>query len=151
MEEEAAQELHGIERHQALLAAMGIVSPAEADAFPVEGGKPVVGDRHAMGVTAEVAQNMFGSAEGRLGVNVPALFVEFLEQLLESGPVAEVRRRASAIEHASAIEVAEAGEELVAEGNAQNRHRQQEHRMAGVDPALIVRQIPPAGTTAWIW
>jgi len=151
MQKKAAEEVHGVEGHDLLLAAVGIVAPEKTDALPVEGGDAVVGDGHAMGVTAEVAQNMFGSAEGRLGVNVPALFVEFLEQLLESGPVAEVRRRASAIEHASAIEVAEAGEELVAEGNAQNRHRQQEHRMAGVDPALIVRQIPPAGTTAWIW
>jgi hypothetical protein len=93
-----------------------------------------------VGVTAEIAQDMLGSAEGWLSVNVPALVAKFLKQLLEPGPVTEVRRRTSTSEHVSLIEVAETGEELVAKGNAQSGDRQQEHRMTGRDPPLVVRR-----------
>ena len=79
----SGQELDRIEGHDALLAAVGIIAPAEADALAVEGGEAVVGDSHAMGVAAEVAQDMFGAAEGRLGVDVPSLVAELVDQLLE--------------------------------------------------------------------
>lgn len=39
MQEEAAEEVHGIKGHDALLAAVGIIAPAEADALTVEGGE----------------------------------------------------------------------------------------------------------------
>ena len=138
MQKEAAEELEGIEGHQALLAAVGIIAPAEADAFAVECGEPVVGDRDAVCVAAKVAQNMFWSAEGWLSVDVPALVVEFIGELLEARPISEVRRRAAAIEHVFAVEVAKSSEELVAEYNAQGGDRHEEHRMAGVDPSLMV-------------
>ena len=54
MQEEAAQEVHCVEGHDALLAAVGIIAPSEADALTVEGGDAVVGDGHAVGVAAEV-------------------------------------------------------------------------------------------------
>jgi len=73
MQKKAAEEVHGVEGHDLLLAAVGIVAPEKTDALPVEGGDAVVGDGHAMGVTAEVAQHVFGTAEGRLGMDVPVL------------------------------------------------------------------------------
>ena len=76
MQEKAAEEVHGVEGHDALLAAVGIIAPEEADALSVEGGDAVVADGHAMGVAAEVTQHVFGSAEGRLGMDVPVLFAE---------------------------------------------------------------------------
>src|SRR5579863_5363007 len=83
MQEEAAEEVHGVESHDALLAAVGIIAPEEADALPVEGGDAVVADGHAVGVAAEVAQHMLGSAEGRLSMDVPVLFAERVDQLVE--------------------------------------------------------------------
>ena len=44
MQEEAAEEVDGIEGHHLLLAAVSIIAPGEADAIPVECGKAVVGD-----------------------------------------------------------------------------------------------------------
>ena len=73
VEEETAQELHSVEGHDTLLAAVGIIAPAEADVVAVEGGEAVVADGHAVGVTAEIAQDMFGAAEGRLGIDEPEL------------------------------------------------------------------------------
>ena len=46
------QEVPCVQSHDALLAAVGIIAPAEADALPVECGDAVVGDGHAMGVAA---------------------------------------------------------------------------------------------------
>ena len=44
VQEEAAQELDGVEGHDALLAAVGIIAPAEADVLAVEGGEAAVPD-----------------------------------------------------------------------------------------------------------
>ena len=76
VEEEAAQELCCVKRHDALLAAMGIVFPAKADALSVEGQQAVIGNGDAMGVAAQVAEHMCGSAEGRLGIYDPLLFAQ---------------------------------------------------------------------------
>ena len=80
VEEEAAQELGGLERHDALLAAVGIVLPAKADALSVEGQQAVIGNGDAMGVAAQVAQHLCGSAEGRLGIDDPLLLAQLVQQ-----------------------------------------------------------------------
>src|SRR5450759_1102408 len=106
VQEEAAEEVDGVEGHDPLLAAVGIIPPAEADALAVEGNEAVVGDGHAVGVTAEVAQDMFRSAEGRLGIDVPFLVAELVHQLLEAGTAAEWGGWTSEVEQALAVEVA---------------------------------------------
>ena len=47
VKEESSQELVCLELHHALPAAVGIILPAEADPFPVEGDQAVVGDSDA--------------------------------------------------------------------------------------------------------
>ena len=71
MEEEAAQELGGIESHDALLAAMGIVLPAKADALSVEGQQAVIGNGDAMGIASHVVQDLLRPCEGLLGIDNP--------------------------------------------------------------------------------
>ena len=115
MQEEAAQEVHRVEGHDALLAAVGIIAPAEADALAVEGGDAVIRDGHAVGVAAEVAQNLFGAAEGRLRVDIPFLAAELVDQQLELSRIAERSSRASQLEQPLAIEVAKSGEKLLPE------------------------------------
>jgi hypothetical protein len=62
MQEELAWELINGQRHQLLLVAMGGVAPAESDVAAFEGNESAVADGHAMGVCAEIAQGMFGTA-----------------------------------------------------------------------------------------
>src|SRR5579864_1653344 len=145
MQEEAAEEVHSVEGHDALLAAVGIIAPEEADALPVECGDAVVRDGHAMGVAAEVAQHMLGSAEGRLGMDVPVLFAELRDQLLERRRITEGSGRASQVKQAFAVEVAESVKELLAEDGAQNPNRHEKHRMAGMNPALVIGRQSAAG------
>jgi hypothetical protein len=61
---------------------MGIVSPAEGDAIVLEGHETMVGDGYAMSVAGQV-ENMFGAAEGRLGVNDPVLLAKLPEEVAE--------------------------------------------------------------------
>jgi hypothetical protein len=50
----------------------------------------------------------------------------------------EIGRRTSAVEHVFAVEVAQSVKELVAKQGAQCGDGQQEERVAGVDPSLVV-------------
>jgi hypothetical protein len=84
VEQEAAQELLDRQGHQALLVAVRGVSPAEGNLVPREGDQAVIGDRHAVGITAEVTENMFGTTEGRLAVDHPLVTEERAEQGSES-------------------------------------------------------------------
>ena len=76
MEQESAQELICGNRHDLLLAAVGIVFPAKRDAIILESHQTMVGDGDAMGVAGQIVQHMFGTAEGWLGVDDPVLAEE---------------------------------------------------------------------------
>ena len=73
MEQEAAQELIDSQSHEPFLVAVRGIAPAEGDVAIGESDQPGVRDSDAMGVGAEIAQHMFRSAEGRLGVDDPVV------------------------------------------------------------------------------
>jgi hypothetical protein len=64
VEQEAAQELVDRKGHQALLVAMGRVSPAKGDLATLQGDEAVIGDGHPMGIAAEIVEDMLRAAEG---------------------------------------------------------------------------------------
>ena len=72
VEQEAADELGCVERHQLALVRLSIVAPAEPDPGLVDGHEPAVGDRHAMGVAPEIGEHLVGGAERRFGIDDPA-------------------------------------------------------------------------------
>jgi len=84
VEQEAAQELVDRQGHQTLLVAVRGVSPAEGDLVPREGHQAVIGDRHAVGVAAEITENVFGATEGRLAIDHPVLTEQWTEEGGES-------------------------------------------------------------------
>jgi uncharacterized protein GlcG (DUF336 family) len=71
MEQEAAQELMRRDGHDLLLVAMRVVSPTEGDAAIAQGDKAMIGDGDAVGISGQVAQNLFRPAERRLGIDHP--------------------------------------------------------------------------------
>jgi hypothetical protein len=83
VEQEAAQELLDGESHQALLVAVCGISPAEGDLVPRKGDQAMIGDRHAVGVAAEITENVFGTTEGWLAVDHPVLTEEGTEERSE--------------------------------------------------------------------
>jgi len=87
----SAQEFVGGEGHLALLVAMGVVPPAKSNLAVLEGDQPMVGDGHAMGVTGQVMQDIFGTAERRLGINHPILTEQGTHQSAEQLRIAKRR------------------------------------------------------------
>ncbi len=83
VQKEAPQELGGGKCHLALLATVGVILPAKGDALLVEGQQAMIGNGHAMGVTAEVAQHLHGTAESGLGIDDPVMAVQAAEEFCE--------------------------------------------------------------------
>ena len=125
-----------------------MIAPAEADAFAIEGSDAVVGNSHAVGVAAERAQDLLGSTEWRLGVDVPSLLAQLFDESVELCRVAEGCGRPSEVEQASLLKLAKSGEELLAEDSAQQMNWHEEHRMTGRNPALMICRQSPAGNDA---
>ncbi len=73
VEQEAAERLLHVEGHEPIRVASCAVVPAKGHAAVIEGDELVVGDGHAVGVAAEVAQHLAGAGEGRLAVDDPIL------------------------------------------------------------------------------
>lgn len=73
MQKEAAQELIGCHSHQFLLAAVGVILPAERHVAIGEVDKPVIGDGDTMGVAGQVMKNVLRTAEWRFGIHDPIL------------------------------------------------------------------------------
>jgi len=71
VEQEAADELVGAERHGTLPvgAVTAIILVAEGDAGVVERDQPAVRDRDAVGVARQVGEHRLRPGEGRLGVD----------------------------------------------------------------------------------
>ena len=80
VEQEAAQEFLDRQSHQALLVTVRGVSPAKGDLAALEGDQAVIGDGHAVGVAAEITENIFGATEGRLAIDHPVLPEEGAEE-----------------------------------------------------------------------
>jgi hypothetical protein len=83
VKKKSAQELICRNGHDLLLAAVSIVPPAEGDAMVLKGHETMVGDGDAMGVASQIVENMFGAAEGWLGVDDPVLLAEFPKEVAE--------------------------------------------------------------------
>ena len=73
VEQEAAQELVDRQSQEPLLVGVRGVSPAEGDVALLKGDESAVGDSDAVGVAAEIAQRVFRSAEGWLGIDDPVV------------------------------------------------------------------------------
>ncbi len=147
VQQEAAQEFVCRQAHDALPVAMLGVSPAEADLAVREGDQPAVRDTDAMGVSAEIAQRMLGSAEGPLGVNHPVVTEQDSEPGSEAAWFGKRCEVAVELELAFAERRLEAGEELAAEDTAEHLDRQEE-RTTRRYPAGMIRCEPAGGDHA---
>ena len=89
VDQESAQKLFCGNSHDLLFAAMRIVLPAERHSIILEGDESMVGDRDTMGIAREIMQNMFGTAEGWLGVDDPVLSEKLSKKSAETAWLGE--------------------------------------------------------------
>jgi len=75
VQEESPDELFGREGHFAFLVAVSIVPPPECNVITVKRNQSMIGDGHTMGVAPEVAENLFRTTQGRLGIDYPFVLV----------------------------------------------------------------------------
>src|SRR5664279_3469860 len=68
---EAADELPGGDAHHLGFASVAVILPLEGDLAVFQSQEAPMGDGHAMGVAAEILQDMLRSAKGSLGVHHP--------------------------------------------------------------------------------
>src|SRR5215510_12992441 len=71
MQQKAAHELLGRQRHEFVFVVVTIVTPAKGDRSVVDGDQAMIRDRHAMGIAAEIVQDLVWAAKGRLGIHHP--------------------------------------------------------------------------------
>jgi len=138
MEQEAAQELVDIQSHEPLLVAVRGISPAKGDVAIGEGDQPGVGDGDAMGVGAEIAQHMFRSAEGRLGVDDPVVAEQHAQPGRECARLGQRQQAAVELELTAMEGVAKSGDELAAEDAAKHADGKEEGT-PGRDPMGMIR------------
>jgi hypothetical protein len=137
VEQEAAQELLDRQGHQTLLVAVRGVSPAKGDLVAFQGDQAVIGDRHAVGIAAEVTENVFGTTEGRFAVDHPVVTEEGAEERSESLGFREKLEVPVEAELAVVEGLPERGDKLAAENPTQHLSGEEE-AIAGVDPALVI-------------
>ena len=73
MQQEAAQEFIVRQAGELLLVVVSRIAPAESDLAIGKGDEAMVGDGHAMGVAAQILQDIFGTTEGTFQVHHPVL------------------------------------------------------------------------------
>jgi hypothetical protein len=71
VQQEATKEFMERESHQSLFIVMGGVTPAKGDFVVGERDQSVVGDSHAMSVTAQITEHILGASEGSFCIDHP--------------------------------------------------------------------------------
>jgi hypothetical protein len=120
-----------------LLVGMCGVSPTEGDVALLEGDESAVGDGDAVGVATEIAQRVFRSAEGRLGIDYPVVAEQGSEPCGEASWFRQWREVTVELELVVVEGVLEAGDDLAAKDATEHLHRQEE-RMTRRDPAHVI-------------
>ena len=126
---------------------MTVVAPAEADLTVLDGEEAVVGDGDAVGVLAEVVEDLVGPGEGALGVDDPLGLAEGLEVASEGVGVIERGEGVAELEPAGAEGLLEQFEEEAAEQAGEDANGEEEAGAAG-DPAVTVGSDAAAGDDA---
>jgi hypothetical protein len=123
--------------HDLLLAAVSIVSPAERHTIVLKGHEAMVGDGHAMGVTAQILEHMLGASEGWFAINHPVLSKQGSKPGSKDLRLGQERQIAREVELIVLESVLEAGYELAAEYTSKHMNREKEAR-TGSDPVGVI-------------
>ena len=143
MEQEAADELDRVKRHDSAAVVVSGIPPAKAHLAVFETEEPSVGDGDAVGVAGQILQHMLGPAEGWFGVHHPLLVAQEVEQRVKwsvgQDPPGSRKTKLSA-----RISVLEEGQHLAAEHAAEHMHGQKEVG-PGCDPAGVIESQTAGG------
>jgi hypothetical protein len=140
MEQEATQELMRRYRHDLLLVAVRIVSPAESNVPIVAGDETMVRDGDAVGVSSQVAEDVFWAAEGWLGVDHPVSGEQSAQEAAEVFGRSDLLQRAVELKPVVPEELSECLSELPAEYAAECHDWQEEAVRTTYPPGTVRAQ-----------
>ena len=140
MLDEAAQKLHGRQRHRAPLIALGVVLPVKRDVVAIEGEQPVIADRDPMGVAPEIAQDGGRAPEGGLGVHHPIGREERVDEGVPLRRGTEVLAATGEFELVVVVRAAERLDKLPAKDATQDLDGEEEACVLRMDPPLMIRR-----------
>ncbi len=135
--QEAPEELHCVEAHRLDFALVAVVLPVEDDAVVLEALKPVVADRHPMGVARQVLQATLGAAEWRLAIDYPRRGVQLLEPALVSAGLLSRIETTRKDRLSSSRHLSDLAQELATKQATEDLDRKEEVTARG-DPPLPV-------------
>ena len=144
MQQEAPDELVGVEPHDLDLVGIGVVAPAEAHVLAVEVDETVVADGGLVGVAPEIGQDLLGAGERGLAVDHPVMRSQHGPQALELAAVFA----AGDLELAVAVRGAKEVEILASEDLRERGRWEQESLAHGGEPAPPVRAQAAVGDDA---
>ena len=146
MQQEAPDELVGVEAHHLDLVAIGVVAPPEANMLAVEVDEAMAADGDLVGVAPEIGQDLPGAGERGLAVDHPVVRSQRGLQALELAAVVATGGLQPKL--AVAVRGAEEVEILAAEDLRERGCREQEALAGGGEPALPVRAQAAVGDDA---
>src|SRR5271166_6358191 len=144
MLQEAADEFVSGERHDLGLAVLAIVLPRETDIAVVKPNQSAVGDGNTVGVTAEIAEHLFGSREWGFGKDDPVDLGQRVDVGGEAGGSGQGGESAGEAELTIGKGGAQHLQEQVAEAAGEHADGQEEAGWTG-DPARLIGRDAAAG------
>ena len=141
MEQEATQELIDVKSQKSFFVLVSGVSPAERDLVIQEGNDAAIGNCNAMGVSAEIAQHLLGSAKRRLAVDYPSRGVKLTDQTPKQFGLSQAAKQAVKLELSGSVSLLERLKKLSAEDFAENPFRKKEAIISRAHPmGMVARQ-----------
>ncbi len=130
MQEKAADELGGVERHgfEPVAAFDPVALPFEGDARLVEPDQTRIRDGDPVGVAGEIGEHGLRPGEGSLGEDDPLAATQRRERGVEGALVGKGREVAEEDEPAGLLQRSEAFEKEAAEQAGEDAHRQKRSR-----------------------
>jgi hypothetical protein len=141
VQQEATQELIQRQGHQFLLIVMSRVPPTKGDLAIGQRDEAMVGDGHAMGVTAEILEHIFGAAEGWFAIDHPVLAKQGSQPGSEDLGLSEECQIAREVELLVLEGGVETGHELSTEDTTQHLDGKKE-ASTGSNPVGVVEREP---------
>ena len=91
VEQKAPQKFVGVQRHDFPAVVVGVILPVEPDAAVGVVDEPVIRQRDAVGVPAQVLEDLFGAGEGPLRIDAPVDGPQRTEKASEGLPIGQIR------------------------------------------------------------
>jgi len=137
-----------VQSQESLFVLVSGISPAEGDFVVHEGNEPAIGNRNAMGVSAEIAKHLIWSSERRLAVDHPSQREKLTDQTPEQPGLSQAAKQAVELELAGRVSLLERFEKLAAENLAENRFGKKEAVISGAHPVCVIARQAAGGHDA---